>query len=532
MEKQEPINAYDLYCQALEIAVDIAAPIRPSWADDGQPAQRFVAIKTIKAYTSDQIGEMLESNRESMALIREGLQHKCHIPMMDTVNTKLLQVTTLANLFLLEAWQQTALHNIEGAIGRLSEMMRFGVHISNGGTYMGGMFCSKVLDRATMLLSTLLKEIDFDSALKASRMLQEFLDLSPVIAKAIEGEIKFNKAGMNVHFEKEDWKSSLSGVDDVLLSKSQIKKNRAFLEPLLKEDILSMLNDLYTHMRLKVTLPFQEAVKLPKLPKNGFNDMQDLALSVRFALLQKQCYLSMLQIAFALEAYKLKNAGYPCSLESLVPEYLENIPLDPFAESSSIKYIPDLSPYILYSVGPDGKDSKGKAIKSDITEKSKGDIVFEISAGEYPMQYTGLTFPDIPKKKSVVPRTSSRPISEADCEFLCNEFTEGLIESECAIFGGASDGRSVRYHSNRYVKASKRLMKHPTGQAALAKLFDHEDALVRLTAAMSLADINYSRAVETLRELADGPEGSIVTFGARGSLQRWEETFGKQADTQ
>gem|GEM_PF-4556194 len=455
-----------------------AAPVRHPYPfmDSTQPVQRFLAIKTIKDYTSDQIGEMLESNRESMVLMHEGLRYDCHIPIMETGNTKLLQLTTVANLFLLEAWQQAEAHNTPGAIECMSEMMRFGMHLSNGGTYMRGMFCSKVFDRATKHLSTLLNETNYDSALKTTQMLQGFLSLSSVVADAIEGEIKFSRASMNELFEQTDWKSSLSGEGDILSTKSDIKKNKAWLKKLSRQDVVSILDELHTHMRLKATLPFQEALQVPNLPVNRLTDLQGMAMSVRFSILQRECYIAMLQIAFALEAYKLKNAAYPSDLESLVPEYLESIPVDPFAESSPIRYIPDQKPYILYSVGPDGEDSEGKAIESDVSLESNGDIVFTISAGETPLDHVDAPpevpyiipgFPKLNNYSNITPYTLPTDVTIVD-----RGFPPGLGRKRLSKGKIHKPGKKTKNLFSDYLKPTRRMILEPgdPGQIPVTKV--------------------------------------------------------------
>jgi hypothetical protein len=67
------------------------------------------------------------------------------------------------------------------------------------------------------------------------------------------------------------------------------------------------------------------------------------------------------QIVFALAAYRLENARYPKKLDELVPRYLGRIPDDVFSGKPPI-YKPSASGYLLYSVGPNGKDDGGRWI--------------------------------------------------------------------------------------------------------------------------------------------------------------------------
>jgi hypothetical protein len=60
----------------------------------------------------------------------------------------------------------------------------------------------------------------------------------------------------------------------------------------------------------------------------------------------------------ALQAYSLEHGRPPETLQQLVPEYLEEPPMDPFS-STPVKYLRDGSRYTVYSVGLDGDDDQG-----------------------------------------------------------------------------------------------------------------------------------------------------------------------------
>jgi len=63
--------------------------------------------------------------------------------------------------------------------------------------------------------------------------------------------------------------------------------------------------------------------------------------------------------AIALKRYQLKHGGYPPDLSSLVPEFLPAVPLDP-VDGQPLRYRPQANgTFLLYSVGPNGKDDGG-----------------------------------------------------------------------------------------------------------------------------------------------------------------------------
>jgi hypothetical protein len=69
-------------------------------------------------------------------------------------------------------------------------------------------------------------------------------------------------------------------------------------------------------------------------------------------------------VEFALRAYRVERGRYPDRLDQLVPGALVRVPDDPFALKGQLRYRRKGDSYVLYSVGPDGKDDSGKAIQA------------------------------------------------------------------------------------------------------------------------------------------------------------------------
>ena len=68
----------------------------------------------------------------------------------------------------------------------------------------------------------------------------------------------------------------------------------------------------------------------------------------------------MAGIALAMRLYELDHGRRPEMLTHLVPDYLDAIPADPFAEDDRpLSYAPDAAPPVLYSIGGDGVDDGG-----------------------------------------------------------------------------------------------------------------------------------------------------------------------------
>lgn len=70
-------------------------------------------------------------------------------------------------------------------------------------------------------------------------------------------------------------------------------------------------------------------------------------------------------LVLALELYEYKNKFYPETLDRLVPEYIDEIPIDPF-DGVKFKYRKLEKDYVLYSIGNHGNGDDGGKIGLDI----------------------------------------------------------------------------------------------------------------------------------------------------------------------
>lgn len=72
----------------------------------------------------------------------------------------------------------------------------------------------------------------------------------------------------------------------------------------------------------------------------------------------------------AIQRYHLAQGRYPSGFSDLVPEYLDNVPIDPF-DAKPLRWTKDESGKpLIYSIGPDEVDDGGVALDMD----GQGDI--------------------------------------------------------------------------------------------------------------------------------------------------------------
>ena len=75
--------------------------------------------------------------------------------------------------------------------------------------------------------------------------------------------------------------------------------------------------------------------------------------------------------AIALKRYQIKHGNYPPDLNSLVPEFVPNVPFDPM-DGQQLRYRPKADgTFLLYSIGENGKDDNGNpSLERGVQSKS------------------------------------------------------------------------------------------------------------------------------------------------------------------
>jgi hypothetical protein len=87
---------------------------------------------------------------------------------------------------------------------------------------------------------------------------------------------------------------------------------------------------------------------------------------------EAEARLADAQIGLAATRYRLDQGAFPATIAELVPQYLDDVPLDPF-DGNPMRMIVHPRECLIYSIGPDLKDDGGKPFD----RKTKtGDILF------------------------------------------------------------------------------------------------------------------------------------------------------------
>ena len=96
--------------------------------------------------------------------------------------------------------------------------------------------------------------------------------------------------------------------------------------------------------------------------------------SISKAILRERFLLDAAATSLMLEVYRDKHGHYPKSLNDLLPDLINAIPMDPH-DGKPLRYLITADGYKIYSVGENGVDDEGSYSLGDFT---RPDLVFEV----------------------------------------------------------------------------------------------------------------------------------------------------------
>lgn len=320
-------------------------------------------------------------NAAALKTLRAGFGHAYLSPPMRSINDEAVYLKDfrgLARVLVLDGRVKAARGDWSGAVGSSLDAVQLGQEIPRGNVILGdlvGIACGAIGRRPAWEWVTHLSATD---ARTAARRLERITAHPVSFADVLTEEKWFGQAVLLEVYEDRRTFDEYARI--LLLAGPQSKVTVAhtrFMDAAIA----------------RARLPYTVAAKLPPLPEP--KDMLNAIVlptgyvSGVWKHADNQAQNAMLLLTLALRAYKLEHGTYPEMLAQLTPGYVKAVPADPFAVSGPPRYRRTPTGYALYSVGPDGFDDGGRAIKDYrptagpadarnryfVKADSKGDIV-------------------------------------------------------------------------------------------------------------------------------------------------------------
>lgn len=311
---------------------------------------------------------IVAANASALATVRQGFAYAYLNPPARSINDEFPyygQERELARLLAIEAQVKQEQGDWGGAMDSDMDAVRLGADVPHGGVIMSdlvGIACQALGRRR---LWDMVGHLTAPQARQAARHLEAIQARRVSLADVLQEEKWFGQSTMMRLVSNPKWKAidfwhskrasmnNYTRYMDVAITSARKPYASGHQDPPMPTDLMSNL-----------LVPVITAAR----PKHTDNETQN----------------ALLITAFALRAYRLEHGSYPESLAPLAPRYLAHVPDDPFALSSPVRYRRVKAAYVLYSLGPDGKEDGGTAIRDVsktglwrylVVPDSRGDIV-------------------------------------------------------------------------------------------------------------------------------------------------------------
>ena len=263
-------------------------------------------------------------------------------------------------------------NNEKDAFDAAMKIIRFGERVENSGGYIIHYLVGSSIKTSGLLR---IQQMTAQTSMKET-------DLSELI-RELDG-FKINKRGL-INALKNEYQAQSKYLDDYSAGITPMNTNTGLKQIAFSVGIKPFFNITKTKMefaqstralRDNISKPFGEISwsDFPKMKTNVStwerlitgNAMGDILFemlepslkSIATRKSREDVNVTATQLLLALKIYKLRHDKLPESLSELVPEFFPEIPNDDF-DGKPFRYLPDKK--IIYSVGPDLKDSGGEA---------------------------------------------------------------------------------------------------------------------------------------------------------------------------
>ena len=320
-----------------------------------------------RPYSAREEAALVQANGPALKIFRQGLPLPYQNPPARSFSTFMPYYASfrgLARLLKLEGQVRAGRGDWGGAVGSHLDAVELGAKIPHGGTDIGllvGIACESIGRRPLWAEVGHLSEVQTQAAIRRLEVIQK--EQVP-FADALQEQEWTMQASLLEILRHTTWRGELTAN---LLGENEDNSPAPTLQQLaqirftskraIMGDYTAAMDEYVRAARQPYTTPFPH-------PSSDLIVQEYIPDYSKFRLkaTNNEVQNVLLLTALALRAYRLEHGAYPGTLARLSPAYLKQMPSDPFAANGPLHYKHQGINYVLYSVGPDGRDDGGRPI--------------------------------------------------------------------------------------------------------------------------------------------------------------------------
>ena len=378
-----------------------------------------------------QIDGFLRDNAQVLTTVRLGFSYECRHPPIRSWQSEydrdVFAFKRLENLLHLEGWRAQSRTNWAAASASYLDLIRLATELQQGAPFLQRLISFRMISRALLRFPSMLEHLNKTQAREPKNALDEIVSRYLSYGETLQEEQWPVQAALLENLKKADWRDeSMKQATGDFSGKSSVTTWSVFFDDFklhLARQLVSKrrLMELYTRGIQKwITLvkqPFHTGFSAPKLTyyETTFLGLGNWVLFGWMHHLFVRSQFDLLLVSLALRGYWLEQGKYPSSLSELVPDYIKEIPHDPFSDAAPLRYRREGQSYLLWSIGPDGRDDSGSFPpdgRYGELQTFKGDIglmklIKQTETSKPPGQQTYKMDPELLKRYGLLPPTNS-----------------------------------------------------------------------------------------------------------------------------
>lgn len=341
-----------------------------------------------------EIQMLIRANAPAFSMLRQGFQYEYRESPPLRSFTQLFphysRFRGMARALEVVGYVKSSAGDWNGAKDANLDSVQMGVEVPHGGPMIGMLVGIAVQAIGRSDLWSTLDHLNGPQAKAGAQRMERILDRQQPFADTLQEDEWGAQASLLEIFHKPGWRKELARlVTDPSNNPLPITRTIFISKRRVMDNITRYMNVQIANARLPYAAP-KATPPEPRDPISRTFIPLFIKASIKEAMNRTQN--ALLTVSFALRAYYADHGQYPATLQELTPGYLHAIPADPFALSGTVCYKRTGMRYVLYSVGPDGKDDGGKSCNTGrrllktrkhqqnssaqgATPQSKGDVV-------------------------------------------------------------------------------------------------------------------------------------------------------------
>ncbi len=338
-----------------------------------------LASKT-HVYTLAEKTALVRRNQKALATLREGFACEYgNRPLRSPSDTdaflELGKFRELANLLALEAAVKRAAGDYSGAVSSQMDAMEMGVMVPRNGVMVALLHGASCETTGRMRIWDDYPHLNAAQSTLALRRLVKIEARRFPFADVMEEERRFGQAALLEHFHSAEGvpdnpyaETNAEGESTQSPAKKWAWKMRVYW--IGRRTILDNHTRYMEQWIRDLRQPYGLHLPPPPLPHDPVNaELMPVFSNSRIKQVTAETQNRLLAVCLALQIIQKSRGAYPPSLDAVRAMLPADLLTDPFAATGELRYRRDGSKFILYSVGPDGKDDGGKPIY----DKTKSD---------------------------------------------------------------------------------------------------------------------------------------------------------------